>query len=104
MRYRRRVARRARAALPRKPLDAAFEIRLDYFHLSERRFDMDNVAKCVLDGLNGIAYVDDQLASVQASKAHDLRERIRLRDGPVDLIKPLRMYREYLFIRIRLAS
>ena len=104
MRYRRRVARCARAALPRKPLEVPFEIRLDYFHSTERRFDMDNVAKCVLDGLNKVAYRDDLLASVQSSKAHDVRECTWLRGGPVDLVKQLRTYENYLFVRIRLAG
>ncbi len=104
MRYRARVARCARPVFRSKPLEVPLEIRLDYFHSSERRFDMDNVAKCVMDGLNGIAYEDDQLAKLQASKAHDLRSRIHLEGGPLDLVKPLRRYRQYLFVRIRFAG
>jgi hypothetical protein len=80
------------------------EIRLDYFHTHERRLDMDNVSKCVLDGLNGIAYTDDRLAKVQTSRSHDLRTRVDLQGGPVDLVKPLRRYSEYLFVRVRLAG
>ena len=103
MDYRKRVRRCARP-LFRKPLDLALEIRLDYFHCHARRVDMDNVSKCVLDGLNGLAYRDDRLATVQTSKSHDLRKRIDLHDGPIDLVKPLRRHKEYLFVRIRLAG
>jgi hypothetical protein len=65
---------------------------------------MDNVAKCVLDALNGVAYIDDQLATLQSARAHDLRKRVQIADGPVDLVKPLRDHAEYLFVRIRLAD
>jgi hypothetical protein len=65
---------------------------------------MDNVAKCVLDALNGVGYVDDQLARVQSATAYDLRHIIHIHGGPVDLVKPLRDHAEYLFVRIRLAG
>lgn len=64
--------------------------------------DMDNVAKCVLDALNGVAYVDDKQVRVQSAKAYLLRSPVEIWDGPVDLIKPLSKYEEYVFIRVRL--
>ena len=100
----RRLARRCAGRVFRRPLHVALEIRLDYFHLHARRVDMDNVSKCVLDGLNGLAYKDGRLATVQASRSHDLRTRVDLHDGPLDLVKPLRRHKEYLFVRIRLAD
>jgi Holliday junction resolvase RusA-like endonuclease len=102
--YKRAVRRVARGFLPTNPIAEAVELRLDYFHSQPRRFDMDNVAKCVLDALNGVAYVDDQLACVQTATAHDLRRRVYLHGGPVDLVKPLRDHDDYLFVRIRLAG
>jgi Holliday junction resolvase RusA-like endonuclease len=89
--------------LPNEPIAVPVELRLDYFHRSRRRFDIDNLAKCVLDALNGVAYVDDQLASLESATAHDLRRRIYIYGGPVDLVKPMRDHDEYLFVRIRLA-
>ena len=65
---------------------------------------MDNVAKAVLDALNGVAYVDDRLVKLQSAKAHDLTRRVTLAAGPVDLIKPLRKHTDYVFIRIRIAD
>lgn len=62
---------------------------------------MDNVAKCVLDALNGIAYVDDRQVPRQSAHAHNLRERFTLSGGPVDLIKPLVAHAEYVFVRVR---
>ena len=100
----RQLVRRCAGLVFRRPLNVALEIRLDYFHSHARRVDMDNVSKCVLDGLNGLAYKDDRLATVQASRSHDLRKRVDLQDGPVDLVKPLRRHKEYLFVRIRLAG
>ena len=62
---------------------------------------MDNISKCILDALNGLAYVDDWQVTVQSSSAHDLAELAHLPEGPVDLVKPLQKYTQYLFVRIR---
>jgi Holliday junction resolvase RusA-like endonuclease len=102
--YKRKVRRAAAGSLPRTPVATPVELRLDYFHPLPRKCDMDNVAKCVLDALNGVAYIDDQLATLQSARAHDLRKRVQIADGPVDLVKPLRDHAEYLFVRIRLAD
>jgi hypothetical protein len=99
--YKRRVRSAARACLGARLLSEPVEIRLDYFHSADRRFDMDNIAKCVLDALNGFAYVDDRLARVQSATAHDLRRQVMLPGGPVDLVKPLRTHNNYLFVRLR---
>jgi hypothetical protein len=63
--------------------------------------DMDNIAKCVLDAMNGVAYVDDRQVLHQYSRAYDLSEPFWLSGGPVDLIKPLARHAEYIFVRIR---
>ena len=102
--YKAAVARAAKPVLPGVPTDVPIEVRLDYFHMSPRRFDMDNVAKCVLDALNDRAYTDDRLVRLQSSKAHDITKRVDIRGGPVDLVKPLRLHRDYLFVRIRVAG
>jgi Holliday junction resolvase RusA-like endonuclease len=102
--YKRTVRRAARGCVPTEPIGDPLEFRLDYFHSQRRRFDMDNVAKCVLDALNGVAYVDDRLARVQSATAHDLRRRFEIHGGPVDLVKPLHDYDDYLFVRIRVAG
>lgn len=77
------------------------EVLLDYFHTVRRRVDMDNVAKCVIDALNRVAYADDRQVVHQYSRAHDLTKRLRLPGGPVDLVKPLAEHTEYLFVRVR---
>ena len=85
-----------------KPIKGDYvEVRLDYFHMSRRRMDMDNIAKCVLDALNGVAYVDDRQVRLQAATAYSLTSVVYIANGIVDLIKPLAQYKEYLFIRIR---
>lgn len=99
--YKAAVVRAAKQVFPRVPRDVPVEVRLDYFHTSPRRFDMDNVAKCVMDALNGRAYTDDRVAQLQSSKAYDISKRVDITGGPVDLAKPLMFYREYLFVRIR---
>ena len=92
------------ARLMKRPIRVGCEIRLDYFHSSPRRFDMDNVAKCVLDAMNNTAYTDDKLARMQSATAHDLNHRFTLTSGPVDLVKPLRKYSDYLLVRVRLVA
>ena len=77
------------------------EVRIDYFHVHRRRVDMDNVAKCILDALNGLAYHDDAQVRIERATAYSLHEPVYIPGGPVDLVKPLAQYDEYIFIRIR---
>jgi hypothetical protein len=76
------------------------EVRVDYFYEGRRRYDPDNIAKCILDALNGIAYTDDRQVKLQSADAHSVEEVVDLHDVPVDLIKPLNRHRQYAFIRI----
>ncbi len=88
-----------------KPIIGDFvEVRLDYFHMKRRRMDMDNIAKCVLDALNGIAYKDDRQVKLQAAIAYSLASVVFIQQGVVNLVKPLAQYEEYLFIRVRNAG
>jgi len=99
--YKRKVRREATGALRRDPPSTELDVFIDYFHLGERRMDMDNIAKCILDALNGVAYVDDRQVRRQSSHAHDLTRRFTLSRGPVDLIKPLASHDQYVVVRVR---
>jgi len=81
--------------------EGAVELRIDYFHSSRRRVDVDNIAKCIMDALNGVAYADDRLARIAQARAHDVRHALWIWGGPVDLIKPLAQFSEYLIVRVR---
>jgi crossover junction endodeoxyribonuclease RusA len=48
-----------RQAYGRTPLEGAVSVTLRLWFPDRRRRDLDNVAKSVLDGLNGVAYADD---------------------------------------------
>ncbi len=98
--YRKAIRQRARRLFPRPLPYEIIDVRMDYFHMGRRRVDMDNVAKCVLDALTGVAYADDKVVRLQTSAAYPLDQPVRLPGGPVDLIKPLARHNEYLFIRI----
>lgn len=74
---------------------------LDYFHTERRRVDMDNISKCVLDAMSGVAYIDDQQVLHQYSRAYDLTVPFKIPGGPVDLIKPLVHHADYVFVRVR---
>jgi len=99
--YKERVKGIARRIFKSKPTQKQVDVIIDYFHMTPRRMDMDNVSKCVMDALNGIAYVDDVQVRYQTSGAHDLTKPIYLESGPVDLIKPLEAHKEYVFVRMR---
>lgn len=100
-RYKKLVRKIARSVF-KKPLNGGeINVILDYFHSSQRRFDMDNISKCILDALNGIAYKDDKSVRWQTSVSHFLGEPLLIKGGPVDLVKPLKKYDSYVFIRLR---
>jgi Holliday junction resolvase RusA-like endonuclease len=55
-----RVRRRAEAAMQgRQPLDGGVEVELDFVLEHNRRVDLDNLSKSVLDALRQVAYRDD---------------------------------------------
>ena len=81
------------------PLTNPVDIKIYYFHSINRRMDMDNVAKCIMDALNGLAYQDDRIVREQTSRSYDLRKHLRIHDT-VDIIKPLMKYSDYVFVRI----
>lgn len=97
--YKAQIARIAREVFP-EPLKCPVNVSLDYFHRGNRRMDMDNVSKCVLDALNEVGYLDDRQVEAQSSREHDLRNVVRLSDA-VDVIKPLRDHSEYVLVRMR---
>lgn len=99
--YKAEVVRVAQLVLPPVPYDRPVELRLDYFHATRRRFDMDNLTKCVMDALTGVAYVDDRFARLGSATAYNLARVVHIPGGPVDLVKPLRDYTDYLFVRLR---
>lgn len=56
-----------------KPVAGPVSVELDVYVRS--RMDLDNVAKSVLDGLNGVAYADDgQIVELRARK-HKVKNR-----------------------------
>jgi Holliday junction resolvase RusA-like endonuclease len=81
--------------------DHYIEVYIDYFHTKKRRVDMDNIAKCILDALNKVAYIDDRYVHLQRATAYWIKEIIKISNAPVDIVKPLARYDEYLLIRIR---
>jgi hypothetical protein len=96
-----RVRAKAREVFTNPLTENRLDVYMDYFHVKPRRPDMDNIAKCVLDALTGLAYVDDAQVYVQSAKDHWLELPVSISGGPVDLVKPLREYTDYLFVRIR---
>ena len=51
----------------------------NYQIMPTKRPDVDNVIKCVADGLNGIAWRDDsQIVSVLANKFYSTRPRVEI--------------------------
>lgn len=70
--YERRVMLCARQAGLRRPCAGAVSVTLHLFVANRRRADIDNIAKSILDGLNGIAYADDsQVADLRVSRSFD---------------------------------
>lgn len=51
---------------------ATYGCEIEFRCATRRRVDIDNLAKTVLDALNGLAWIDDaQVAELRATKRHD---------------------------------
>lgn len=72
-RYERSIAWAAAAGRPRGwRLSGAVSVEVCCYFSDARRRDVDNVLKCVLDGMNGVAYHDDsQVVLANVAKALD---------------------------------
>ena len=79
------VAHEARQCLP-EPLEGPLSVSLAFFRGDKRRCDLDNLAKAVLDGLNGIAYHDDaQIVELNLRREFDReRPRVEIEIRPVE--------------------
>lgn len=59
-------------------LNGYVEAEIDFYLGTKRRRDLDNMAKLVLDALNGVAYGDDvQVHTKRTRKYYTTRERAR---------------------------
>lgn len=99
--YKERTKKMARQVLKRPLSEKRIEIRIDYFHGGHRRMDVDNIAKCIIDGLTGVAYADDRQVCMQKSVSHDITKPLILIGETIDIVKPLEHYSEYVIVRIR---
>lgn len=52
--YKKLIAEEARKVLSGPLKTQPFDVYLDYFHVTPRRMDMDNISKRVMDALNGV--------------------------------------------------
>ena len=67
----RRIAQYALDAGVRKSLSGRISVKIEFWKASARKTDLDNLVKTVLDGLNGVAWDDDeQVCELEASKMH----------------------------------
>lgn len=65
-----------RLALP--PFEHQVVVTIDFYNGNKRRRDIDNMAKLVLDALNGVAYADDyQVVGLNLRKIHTTPEHAR---------------------------
>lgn len=58
-RYKRRIHDAAKPLFPAPLTSNNIRVQVDYFYTTRRIVDLDNLLKCILDGLKGAAYEDD---------------------------------------------
>jgi Holliday junction resolvase RusA-like endonuclease len=54
----------------RKPLEGTLRVELRFYRGDKRHVDSDNLAKLVLDALNGVAWVDDSQITLLSVDKH----------------------------------
>jgi Holliday junction resolvase RusA-like endonuclease len=87
--YQATVRYHALAARPRGPWlpskASRYRVDVEAFLPDERRRDLDNVAKTILDALNGVLYLDDSQITTLLVATHVDRERPRVEVRVVEL-------------------
>jgi len=102
--YKNHVAKCAADVITAPITRGSVEVRITYFHSDEVKSDMDNISKCIMDALNGVAYDDDKRVRFQDSERYDLRHRLYIQHLPLDAIKALSEHKVFVFLRIRELS
>lgn len=75
-----RVAWTYRSAVKGSPTDPeiAYRVEAHFFNGTRQRRDVDNMVKLILDGLNGVAWIDDnQVTQIEARKCYVVRSEAR---------------------------
>jgi crossover junction endodeoxyribonuclease RusA len=87
--YQQLVRMHALAARPRGPWlpskASRYRVDVEAYLPDERRRDLDNIAKTILDALNGVLYLDDSQVTVLLVATHVDRERPRVEVRVVEL-------------------
>jgi Holliday junction resolvase RusA-like endonuclease len=87
--YQATVRYHALAARPRGPWlpskASRYRVDVEAFLPDERRRDLDNIAKTLLDALNGVLYLDDSQVTVLMVATHVDRDRPRVEVRVVEL-------------------
>ena len=87
--YQATVRYHALAARPRGPWlpskHARYRVDVEAYLPDERRRDLDNIAKTILDALNGVLYLDDSQITTLLVATHVDRERPRVEVHVVEL-------------------
>jgi crossover junction endodeoxyribonuclease RusA len=62
-----------------KPLKKNIAVYITIYASSKIQGDLDNYAKSILDGMNGVAYIDDkQICSLSIQRISDKEERVEI--------------------------
>ena len=99
--YKKLVKKFAMKVFKRKLIGNKLQIIIDYFYKGSRKFDMDNIEKCIIDALTGVAYNDDLQIFSTTVNSYPIDQITKLSDVVIDIVKPLRWHDTYTFIRLR---
>ena len=84
------------------PYETPIVAEIDFFyHGEEKRPDIDNALKLILDSLKGIAFKDDKQVEVSINEIHDTSKITKFTNQPTFLVDMLmKNVLEYTVIRI----
>lgn len=74
---------------------------LVFFHNGPTSLDVDNVAKPILDALNGIGYDDDGQVVELISRKTPLAPTLSVRDAPDELLDRIQTGESFVFVDVR---
>ena len=82
------------------PIDREISVNIIYFFLHDVRLDVDNIVKLILDGIVGVAILDDYLVSQILARKTPMRPHFVLENATPAIARGLESRSDFIYLTV----